>query len=489
MPAKVQIKLLSNSGELLSVVACHAGRISVFRSSTPSDLRPYQRALAGSSAKDNLQIVVDGAEYHPDDHTLVGFGEPSPTTGLSVRDFLIKQNISELAIESLLLSIGLEDISNKLCSDITPEQEARLRLIAGTVDADKILVINDPFEQIASKWRERAAETLTNFARTRRALVIIPSLSYRPESWIENEIVDRIEVGQTSQRTIGFASANHNTNNVINQIRQQAQQDSRAPNNSANILSGTALGAGAVSHAEESILPKSRFLASSTLKTATVKIGGSLVGLTACAWIALSAGPIQSKVTRIWDGSKLFLSGLPSAPTPPKDSKSVGTKSDTHATMPEQQIKPPETKPKSDLVSRAVKPPAEKVAYILDQYPEQIKTSILDTVRGTNSYRQTGTTQQTSPLPPKQDNSGNLFSLLEKASAPKNSQPNSATNSATFDDESDSDAVPYDEDAENNEDITEEEQRREEIRNRFLEAIRASAEKRRIAAEERSLVD
>jgi len=479
MPGKVLLKLLSNTGELLNVATCHAGRISVLRASTPSDLRPYQRALAGSSAKDNLEILCDGAEFQPDQHTLIGFGEPSPTVGLTVKEFLKSRGMSELAIGSQLISFGLEDIAEKRCAELTLDQESRLRLLAATSDPDKVLVLNDPFDNIAGKWRERVADALADFASTRNALIIIPSLSYRPDAWIENKAIERIEVGQTAQRTIGFGSAGSQSNSEIDQIRNQLRADPRFAGQAGahdqraaatGALAGAAVGMrpqdfGAV--AADTVVKKS-------LLSSVGKLLFALVGSSVGGWAIYTAVNMQTKGSDTTAGpSKVAALQQPLAAPEKRSEKPEATQV---ASDPQPKVNNPSIPAPSQAA--LVKPAEVQTAFLLDAYPAAIKASILDTVKGNIDFTSGNEKTAVEQSPKKQGDSGNLFSLLEKASNTKGEAPNGSLGNPSY-------VEQNEEPAETNAgDMSPEDAQREAIRNRFLEAIRASAARRQAETEE-----
>jgi hypothetical protein len=480
MPIKLQLKLLSDAGELLSVVTCHAGRIAVLRASTPSDLRPYQRALGGSSGKDFIRVEVDGAEYRPEQHTLIGFGEPSPTVGLSVHDFLVRQGVSELAIAPLLLSLGLEEISNKQCSELTTDQEARLRILAATKDPNRVLVINDPFEHIGGTWRERTAELLTNFARSQRAVVIVPFLSYRPECWIENDIIERIEVGQTTQRTIGFGSHGSSADDVINQIRGHSRPErEQRQAASASIAAGAALG----SQSGELDRAQLANRALRNFRTGLTKTICILAGAGFATWGAFSLGKIQSKD----DPKSSARSGInnPSTAVGATAKQSDPADRQSH----DAQIGEPVTQNDAATTNALPNAPLAKHGeqepkYILDLYPAAIRASLLDTARGVRSYQQPEADKPASQPQSQSTDQGNLFSLLAKASSDKSAANGDNTNGGNSNGYYDSNDSDQESAPDSYEEQSDEDRRREEIRQRFLEAIRASAERRRMAAEE-----
>lgn len=222
-PERLSIKELSPSGELLGVLTCHAGQITVFRAVNQSDLGKYVRAFAGIQGKDRLVLALDNQEFRPGEHTLIGYGERySAADSALVQNMLLASGVSEPELGALLVSTGLDSVASKPCAELSQDEERRVRLTAAMAQPHKVLVLNDPFDCISSMWRERFAELLVKFARTHSALVVVPQLSFRPESWIDNESIARLQVGENVQRTIGFGSSPSQVFSVLQQVRQEA---------------------------------------------------------------------------------------------------------------------------------------------------------------------------------------------------------------------------------------------------------------------------
>lgn len=222
---KLQINLLSNSGELLNCVSCFAGQVSVFRALSSGALEPYQRALLGMPGPEKFSIILDGQTYVPHEHNLIGFGEQFVPQENSVGEYLINLGVPEGALDSLLVSFGLEMVCNSRFSALTRCEERRVRLVAATYVQNRILIVNNPFEPISSQWRERFAELLVTFARSKSQIVVVTALSNRPECWIDNEFIARIQVGETVQKTIGFGTNSTSINMLVNQVREQLKND------------------------------------------------------------------------------------------------------------------------------------------------------------------------------------------------------------------------------------------------------------------------
>jgi hypothetical protein len=490
MPKKLQIKLLSQSAELLSITNCAAGHISVLRSETPGELRPYQRALSGTQGKERFIITVDGATYKTDDHNLIGFGEIPPHSGLTVSQYLSSVGLIEGAITGLLNSFGIEGIERKSCSALSPDEERKVRIFAATADPNKVLVINEPFEPIMSGWRERLAEFLTDFARAKNGLVVVTSLSYRPDSWIDNPIISRHQVGQSLRRTIGFGSSASEDSQLINQLRDQIRAENIAPSapepqapprqeqrpHAAAMSFGAAalLGSGpAELSVEESVNgePSVRGWMIPNIETATAVKAG----------LGLGAGGLG-----IWAALALLgvFSGNPADKPPPQQAATLsqGTKqgkSDEDASV--KQVSAQSSQQGSPARSN-VSPSAPTSTYILDGYPQAIRISLLDTSKGTLGEA----ALPEAPIPQAKtsnETSGNFYKLLESASTDK-ADSGARDPSGQHQEPVGSWNEPESSEPEPEFNATEEEERREAIRQKFLEAIRAAADRREQGGEE-----
>ncbi|MEY4667713.1 MAG: hypothetical protein RL518_412 [Pseudomonadota bacterium] len=482
MPKKLQIKLLSQSAELLSVTNCSAGHISVLRAEAPSELRPYQRALSGNQGRERFIITVDGAEYKTEEHNLIGFGEIAPHSGLTVSQYLASFGLIEGAISGLLMSFGIEGIEHKACAALSPDEERKVRLFAATADPTKALVINEPFEPIMSSWRERVAEFLSDFARSKNGLVIITSLSYRPDTWIDNPIISRHQVGQSLRRTIGFGSADSQSSQLMNQLRDQIRAEQNDPATSSShrdqrpqaaaiSLGAAALtGAGAtdLSDEERFIEPETGGLVSKLASLSSLKTGAALIAGGLGIFAALT-----------------LLGVLPGQHSGEPSSQVASNLERQHHDHAQHAASNTETSPQHKEAGAAARhnpPPADtKPSYVLDHYPEAIRVSLLDTARGT--LGEASAPQAPAPQASSSNESGgNFYKLLESTSTDKSNSDNrepadQADNEGGWSEDESSDSTAE-------LDVTEEEERREAIRQKFLEAIRAAAETQQESAEE-----
>jgi hypothetical protein len=479
VPKKLQIKLLSDAGELLNVVTCSAGNISVFRAHTAGDLRPYQRALAGTPTKERFVITVDGEPLCPTNHALVGFGDGPFKGSASTREHLIENGCSEESVDGLIMSFGLERYADAPLSTLPADEERRVRILVATLHPEQALIINEPFDPISSQWRERAADILASSARSTNALIVVPSLSYRPESWIDNQTVARIQVGQTLQRTIGFGAAGSAANSAMDELKNKL----RAEMNEEGQTTGPALGAAIVAPLQSTDSRATDLINNIASPVARqAKRNKQLVKFSSPLKAFVATGGI------IVAGTALYASIAPTDPTTILSSTTAVVTPEADPALQKQGLTPSETAKRVEESSAAkeaeapqptIAPPARAATFVLDFYPDSIRESLLATVRGAPTDPSEQPSLEVSPPAATlaKNNPGNIFNLLEQASSSENGQGNAQQhwNSEPPQDDQSQSWSPL---SEPPEDAAEAEQRREEIRQKFLEAIRAAAERR-----------
>ena len=225
---KLQIRRLSQSGEVISVVNCPAGKITVLRESNAGDLDPYKRAFAGVPGAEKFTIEIDGQTMEMAKHRLIGFGNETRIPANTVREFL-SASANAAAVDSLLISFGLEDIADKNPSSISDCARRRLLILSACQDPSKVLVLNNPFEPIGSTWRERIAEMLASSGKASGRITLITALDFRPSCWIDNDTIQRIQLGQDTQKTIGFAGSESEVQGIIEEVRRESKKVVKKP--------------------------------------------------------------------------------------------------------------------------------------------------------------------------------------------------------------------------------------------------------------------
>lgn len=210
------------------MVNCPAGKITVLRESNAGDLDPYKRAFAGVPGAEKFTIEIDGQTMEMAKHSLIGFGNETRIPAKTVREFL-SASANAAAVDSLLISFGLEDIADKNPSNISDCARRRLLILAACQDPSKVLVLNNPFEPIGSTWRERIAEMLASSGKASNRITLITALDFRPSCWIDNDTIQRIQLGQDTQKTIGFAGSESEVQGVIEEVRRESKKVVKKP--------------------------------------------------------------------------------------------------------------------------------------------------------------------------------------------------------------------------------------------------------------------
>ena len=226
---KLEIHLLAANGKVERRIRCFANRVTVLRESAPGDINGYLRALAGQPGPDRFAITVDGANYRRADHLLIGFGERFVADGKTVGEFLAEAGAAPENLEALLLDHGLGGSLRRKCAELTPPEERTIRILAATCKPDQLIILNDPFKEVDPLWIEKLAERVATYAWKSHAIVVVLNLSSRPECWIDNELIARIQVGGQRRRTIGFGSAAPELNELIAQVRSGAIEIPKSP--------------------------------------------------------------------------------------------------------------------------------------------------------------------------------------------------------------------------------------------------------------------
>ena len=506
MPKKVQLKLLSTSGELLNVVSCHAGQVTVFRAHSAPDLRPYQRALAGTPGKERITVSVDGLEYHPEHHNLIGLGETSPHVGMSIEEYFNDNQISSDNAAALLNSFGFTRALTTPCAQLSPDEERRLRLLVATCRPDKVLVLNEPFEHISSQWREQFAQLLTSFARQRGGIAIVTSLSFRPESWIDNDTIARTQVGETIQRTIGFGASGSKSNDLMNQLRDAVRNDasnSHREQSPSGPSMGATIAASGIAASQLMTPTPEDFEGIADTPTASASTGkgfiASLITGQSEKFSALTAIKTPLLLTGVGITCALLSIGILSRGENEKD---VALNVPAGTEQVSQNTEAPRTKVQSEGANTTVpnqaasqtsttavtnEPPHVREENILDGYPEAVRVSLIETARGNVVGAPEDSSQppalQNTNSQTKTSDSGNLFRLLESASSKSDERGPQGTDQDNQEQASSWQAPPTQMAAEEV-DPSEEQQRREAIRQKFLDAIRAAAEKRQASMDD-----
>lgn len=219
MANSLQIRQLSKNGELIATINCLPGKVTVFRSDSPEELIAFQRVLSGVKGPERFAVLLGEATFDPHANCLIGFGEGF-SEDIPLKDFLVNSGIAAETLRVQLNSYGLEADKDKLLSSLNECAKRRAQILAAIFSNKPVMILNDPFGPISSIWRERFAELLLQDAVNNGRIVVVVSLTQRPQSWISNDSVVRVHVGTNVQKTIGFAGGTDEVNELVKQFRK-----------------------------------------------------------------------------------------------------------------------------------------------------------------------------------------------------------------------------------------------------------------------------
>jgi len=206
---QIEINRLGSQGEVKRRIRCLAGHITVFRANDPQLLKLFANGLMGVTIPgERFSVLLDNTPFNPDVHPRIGYGERfRPEDVAPVGEFLMSSGVPADAVDSLLLSHGLGGLAREACKNLSPEEDRMVRLLGIAYSDAGVVILNDPFSLVPETWRNTFARDLSNFAWQKRAIVVVPALSDRPDDWIENEIVSRIQLEAPRKKTIGFGGS------------------------------------------------------------------------------------------------------------------------------------------------------------------------------------------------------------------------------------------------------------------------------------------
>lgn len=200
----LEIHRLARNGETLRRIRCLPARVTVLRAAREEELDLYFSAVKGEQTKERFALLFNESPFHPEHHTLINSLQPFRFPEKCVRDYLVSADCVPGDLEPLLLKTGLGGSQGRMCHELSEGEQETLAILSATFMPGKILVLHCPFTRMDEVWREEAARVVAEFAATRNGTVLVTRLPYRPQCWIENEYIARIQVERPRKATIGF---------------------------------------------------------------------------------------------------------------------------------------------------------------------------------------------------------------------------------------------------------------------------------------------
>lgn len=208
-------------------IACHAGHITVFRSFTESGLRPFQQLFAKTApvgGGDLFRVTLDGRPLSPADYLVIGMEKDFSDPEQKLWEFMRDVGVPSEHLPHLLETYNLPH-SDELCIGLQPGLARMVRLIGSSYQSEKVLVLNDPFAPLSTEWRERLAEFIAVQTKSMQQIVVVTALSTRPQCWIGNEAISRVQIEEQFNMTVGYGVPAAELRAMVEHVREGAAAD------------------------------------------------------------------------------------------------------------------------------------------------------------------------------------------------------------------------------------------------------------------------
>lgn len=216
---KITIKELSSQAEIINIFNCPAGKISIFNGPQIA-ISSLQRLLTGTYEKNDLKISINNSiEFNPFEHTLIGYNNIIKDTTMSVENLFLSYKIDKNDIDIILNTYGLYNIKNLKIYELDADKKKRIEFAIAFQSQNKALIIRSPFVDMSTQWKEPYAKFIYTYATKKNLPVIITDLDYTPATWNKFPSINKIQLGISINKTIGFGTDNKELNELLSDIR------------------------------------------------------------------------------------------------------------------------------------------------------------------------------------------------------------------------------------------------------------------------------
>ena len=215
----LEILKYTEDGQLSRRVACLAGRVTVFRAESAELIKSYAQALAGIENPENYDIRLDSNPFPSEQHNVIGFGLSLDYQ--TCRHALASIGVPEELFQKVIGEASLSGLLDAPYPELSKIQKQILRIIAACNTPHKVLILNDPFVDLSQEWTENIAKRLIEFAVQRQGIVVVCSLAKRPNFWLENEYISKVQLEKPIRPTIGFGSGQFSISKDVAELRKQ----------------------------------------------------------------------------------------------------------------------------------------------------------------------------------------------------------------------------------------------------------------------------
>lgn len=206
----LEIIRFSPDGAVLRKIRCLSGRVTVLRSQSPQELLRYRNALRGVHQEERFEIVLDGDPYDPRGHVLIDANAVTPPPmrrHTSVRQYLSEGSLDWSKGIAWLTALRYSAIVDRQLAELDGATYRVVEMLRALLTHGTSLILDEPFEDLPADGREPLAQLLVDGVKDSDRFVIVTRMSYRPECWIEHELVSRALLERPRQPTIGYGAS------------------------------------------------------------------------------------------------------------------------------------------------------------------------------------------------------------------------------------------------------------------------------------------
>lgn len=201
----LEIFRLGENGEVIRKIRCLARRVTVFRALKSEDLEAFKKALEGKPQAEKFSLLVDGKAYQPEKISFIGFPERTGYPPHATASYYLQAcGMSPEEVEGTLLKYGLGGCGESKLSELSTWKRKALLILGAITIKYPIIIADEPFEEMPEDVRDGLAQLFADYVWKSHSIVIVTKLSFRPECWIENDVIVRAQLERPRQRTIGF---------------------------------------------------------------------------------------------------------------------------------------------------------------------------------------------------------------------------------------------------------------------------------------------
>jgi len=207
----VVLRELSSGGEFARTVKCLPGTITIIPFGREADAFASFRDLLIGKRIANIAIRCGTHDLHPSEvHVVSNLDVLAP--GMTVEGVLDGAGATPGERRQALMAVGLEGRSEELTQDLSQGALRRLSAVRALFSRSRVVVFDNPFQDIESEWFPAVAGLLLSAAATGSQIVIVTGLARVPRVWKASPLVviAGLEIGARQgdtyivEETIGY---------------------------------------------------------------------------------------------------------------------------------------------------------------------------------------------------------------------------------------------------------------------------------------------